>query len=260
MRDPWAYTPIEPTEPTQLIDPRRWRFVAPRTVETVAGLAYLPMHMLVVPILLSIVFMLSGQDYYDNALFNLLYMLTGTVYLTHFMRRYLGEGFTRFRQFGQDNLWVIPLGYGITFAANIAIAIVLSLFAGELANPNQEAIEEVITQSFLPALLMTVVLAPIVEELLFRGAIFAPLRKKNRILAYAVSTFLFAFVHIAGFLFFAPPSELLPVMLLYIPAGITFAWVYEKSGSIWTAIALHALWNLIATLLAFLPDLPYYPY
>jgi membrane protease YdiL (CAAX protease family) len=100
-----------------------------------------------------------------------------------------------------------------------------------------------------------VVLAPFLEELLFRSALFAPLRKFGRALAYSVSTLLFAFLHIASVvtavLFFqmpAPPNLFL-VMLLYIPAGIALCWAYDESGSVWTAIFLHALMNLVAVLL-----------
>jgi len=241
--------------PAAPIDPKVYRLVVPEKSELLAGLIYLPLHMFIVGWLLSELLWALGVEASLTGL-NLLYMLTGTVFLAITMRRHLQESFVRFLHFGLSNLWVMPAGYAIRFALSIPVVILVTLLIPDISSPNQDAVQEIIYQDFLASIVMAVVLAPFVEEVLFRSVLFAPIRKVSRFGAYFVSTLLFAFLHISFFLFFAPSVNLLLVMLLYVPAGIALCWAYEKSGSVWTAIFLHALMNLIAILLSFvLPEL-----
>jgi membrane protease YdiL (CAAX protease family) len=74
-----------------------------------------------------------------------------------------------------------------------------------------------------------VVLAPVCEEGLFRGLLFARLRRATgRALAYGVSALAFAAIHAnpAGF-------------VIYVWLGLVFAWSLERSGRLWPAIAVH---------------------
>lgn len=78
-----------------------------------------------------------------------------------------------------------------------------------------------------------VVFAPIFEELLFRGVIFACLRKKFSFTFSAlVSAMIFSFVH-EHYLSF------LPIVLL----AITFSYLYEKTKNLLYPIILHAIYN-----------------
>lgn len=90
----------------------------------------------------------------------------------------------------------------------------------------------------LAMLVVAVIVAPINEELLFRGVIFRFLRQRlGRAIAYAVSGALFGFMHgnWAGFL---------PLALL----GVALALAYEHSGDIRVPIVVHGLFNLNTTL------------
>lgn len=87
-------------------------------------------------------------------------------------------------------------------------------------------------------LLVACVVAPINEELLFRGAIFRGLRQSlGRVPALAISGALFGLMHgnWAGFV---------PLALL----GVGLAIAYEQSGDIRVPILTHALFNLNTTL------------
>jgi hypothetical protein len=80
-----------------------------------------------------------------------------------------------------------------------------------------------------------IVLAPVVEEILFRGALFAFLRQVgSRQMAYAVSAVAFAAIH-TNLVTFVP--------LVFI--GVVLARVYERSGQLLTAMATHALFNAV---------------
>jgi membrane protease YdiL (CAAX protease family) len=78
-----------------------------------------------------------------------------------------------------------------------------------------------------------VVLAPIVEELFFRGFLFAGFRQQyGWKKAALLSAFFFALIHLQL-------TAILPIFLL----GLIFASLYQYSGSIWPAVLMHMLSN-----------------
>jgi membrane protease YdiL (CAAX protease family) len=87
-----------------------------------------------------------------------------------------------------------------------------------------------------------VILAPIAEEIFFRGVVFnAWLREGGRRWAYIGSAALFAAIHLSLL-------SLLPIFLL----GLALAWVYERTGNLLAPIAMHATVNGISVALALL--------
>ncbi|HEY8579166.1 MAG TPA: type II CAAX endopeptidase family protein [Beijerinckiaceae bacterium] len=95
--------------------------------------------------------------------------------------------------------------------------------------------------------LMVVVLAPLVEELFFRGWIFTSLRARfaGRV-AIAVSTVAFAFAHWDA-------TGLYPVAVL-LP-GWTLGTIRERLGSSRPAFAAHALYNGVGWIVLFIAGL-----
>jgi membrane protease YdiL (CAAX protease family) len=90
--------------------------------------------------------------------------------------------------------------------------------------------------------LSVVILAPIAEEVFFRGVVFnAWLREGGRRWAFIGSAVLFAAIHLSL-------VSLLPIFIL----GLFLAWVYERTGSLLAPIAMHATVNGISVALAFL--------
>jgi hypothetical protein len=80
------------------------------------------------------------------------------------------------------------------------------------------------------------ILAPLVEEIFFRGFVFAGLRQRwNWQKAALISAGLFALVHFV-------PTSVIPIFIL----GFIFALLYQASGSIWPAILMHMLTNTLA--------------
>ena len=90
----------------------------------------------------------------------------------------------------------------------------------------------------IAAVLLIVVIAPLTEELFFRGFFFGGLRGRWGLWPSAlVSGAVFGLVH-------APtgPTAAIPLAGL----GVGLAWLYEKTGSIWPSITAHFLNNAIA--------------
>lgn len=99
---------------------------------------------------------------------------------------------------------------------------------------------------FALAVLMVVLIGPTVEELVFRGALQEGLAARLGVWpAIVVQAALFAAFHRSWWL-------LLPTFIL----GVVLGWLAERRDSLWPPIALHALYNAITVVAAFLVSVP----
>ena len=115
-------------------------------------------------------------------------------------------------------------------------------------NLNDTAISAQMDSAPYMTLLIVVLLAPFVEEVLFRGLVFGNLKGKSRTVAYVVSCALFALLHVWQFAVVYQDVTYFLLMLQYLVPGAVLAWVYDRSGTLWTSIALHALTNALSVL------------
>ncbi len=136
----------------------------------------------------------------------------------------------------------VGMGCGLMllfFLANMVYGAILALFDLQI----QPDIERLFEGSSLPGLLFFggVIVAPLVEEIVFRGFVFPGLsRRWDWRVGLVGSAFLFALAHIIL-------TSILPIFIL----GVIFAFLYQLSGSIWPAILMHMLTNSLALSLAY---------
>jgi membrane protease YdiL (CAAX protease family) len=135
-----------------------------------------------------------------------------------------------------------PLGLAAAaYLGYVAIALVYSA----LVRPEQEDVTRDLglgSGAFgtIAAGLLIVVAAPISEEIFFRGFIFGGLRRRLSFPAAAVlSGVIFGLFHFTG-----PDSIGVVPQLAFL--GFALAWLYEETGSIYPAIAVHAVNNALA--------------
>jgi membrane protease YdiL (CAAX protease family) len=95
---------------------------------------------------------------------------------------------------------------------------------------------------FLLLLLVAGIIAPVAEEIFFRGIVYGYLRRFGVIAAVILSTSLFAAIHL---------GPTIPVT--QIVGGLVFAIAYEKEDSLMAPIMIHILGNLAIFCLS-LPD------
>ena len=112
--------------------------------------------------------------------------------------------------------------------------------------PNNQAIDTLAKEGYNITLVISVIAAPILEEVLFRGIAFQTIRRKNRCLAYAVSILLFSLYHVWQFAFLHKDVAYLLYMLQYLPITFALTWCYEYTGSLWSVIFFHASNNYLA--------------
>jgi len=79
------------------------------------------------------------------------------------------------------------------------------------------------------------VVAPLKEEMLFRGLIYPPLRQAlGRGKGMLFTGLFFAILHFDVVRF-------LPLLI----GGVVLAWLYERSASIWPSVVAHGTWNIL---------------
>jgi membrane protease YdiL (CAAX protease family) len=138
------------------------------------------------------------------------------------------------------------VGWGVLAWLGSSLLLALATFVlTQIGFPPDPGAAELAVQSFEPWLIVfgVVLVAPIAEEIFFRGVAFnAWLREGGRRYAYIGSAALFAVIHVSL-------VSLVPIFAL----GLVLAWVYERSGhTLLAPMAMHATVNGISVGLALL--------
>lgn len=142
------------------------------------------------------------------------------------------------RQFWWLALAVAPL---FNFVASVALGVLAPDSGNMPPTPTEPA------QWFM-LFAVAVVIAPICEEMLFRGWLFTALRTRQPFgPAALITAALFAFMHLTAGALYA---------LLIFPIGLVLAFARERYGSVKPTIVIHGLFNASALLLAFLTAKP----
>ncbi|TGE37706.1 CPBP family intramembrane metalloprotease [Desulfosporosinus fructosivorans] len=132
--------------------------------------------------------------------------------------------------------------YALTWVINISYAIFL--YQHGLTPPDTDVYSKLLGQATWYTLILNLILAgglaPVVEEILFRGIIFGSLQAYfGKWTSAVLSAAVFSALHFQAYGFF--PRFMLGMFLVYL---------YDKYKSLYPAIALHALNNIVATLIA----------
>lgn len=162
--------------------------------------------------------------------------------------------FRTFRRHGWLKIALIP---AIWFACIMVNALVVMSAGGDIKSENQLAIEGMTTEvAFLPMVLVTVVMAPFVEEYIFRHLLIGKLsRWINVWVCVVISMVLFASIHFISTGFSFDPVQIIPYLTL--AAAITVAYVLTGKSLAYATI-LHVFNNLVSIVVAYtlLPLLP----
>lgn len=153
--------------------------------------------------------------------------------------------FATFSRLGLRRFSVGAVGLVLaTFAAYLAF---LAAYASLVGSPEQQDLARELGLDAGPALAIVSValiamLAPLCEELFFRGMFFGGLRASLPFLPAALlSGAVFGSLHLTTGVSTVPPL---------IVFGFLLAWTYEHTRSLWPAVILHALNNSLALAVA----------
>lgn len=214
--------------------------------ETLLGWSYLLISIFVLPFIL-VFFNVFLEKPLSETVINLLFLWINFGVVTIIFHHFLLSSVKTALSAPLRCLRSAALGLGLYFSLSLLIARVIIAFFPDFSNVNDNAIMGLFQEHPAMMAFTTVVLVPITEESLYRGLFFQGLQRKSRILAYYVSTFVFAAIHIAGYIGLYDPITLLLCFVQYLPAGITLALAYENADTIVAPILMHIMINLIGT-------------
>ena len=139
-------------------------------------------------------------------------------------------------------IFFVLLMYGVISFLDLIFSHSLDIGTPE----NQEIIEEMFRMTPITIAVSTVLVAPVVEELIFRGFFFAYFMKKDtfssKLMIVIISSLVFGLAHE-----FYPSISL----LYYSSIGAVLALTYLYTKNIKYSILLHLINNLVATCLMF---------
>lgn len=166
------------------------------------------------------------------------------------LRNELKQDYLDFRKERSSVIPNILLGYVYIILGNV-ISNFLSQFLSAQFNitpgeaVNQQVIVEALRSNGIVLIFVSaVIIGPIVEELIFRKAIFGLIH--NDKVALGVSTFIFGAIHLLGE---ASITEALVNGVAYFVMGFVFGYIYLKNNrNIIVPIIVHVLSNLISVL------------
>ncbi|MDH4129549.1 MAG: CPBP family intramembrane metalloprotease [Spirochaetota bacterium] len=127
-------------------------------------------------------------------------------------------------------------GFFIAFFVMLIVTLFNRLFFKDTYLDSNPIFNYLLVENKLDIILifiLSIIIAPIFEEIIFRGVLFRVLQTKLGFMhAALISSILFGLVHFNILTFF-------PIATL----GFILAWTYQKSNSIISPIITHALWN-----------------
>ncbi len=181
---------------------------------------------------------------------NLITYVISTFAVVFYLRDEVQNDLFELRKNKKFNLIYIPL-CSISFVIiTFFVDLGLSNFIPE--SQNQQSIVGIMTSGgAVPMILCTVLLAPVVEELIFRKCIFKYFRRYGMWVPYLVSILLFTLPHMLS-----TTGDLVVWLLQCIPyavaAGLLCAIYHKGKFNIWTCIFAHMLNNIVAVILVYI--------
>ena len=158
-----------------------------------------------------------------------------------------GLGITRFSPIrdGFIGLAAFMAAVWICFGLGSTITLVVKLFQSSVPEIGHSVLNDMFTSDSMLAVVIisisAVLIAPVVEEIIYRGllqsSLMAMVGQQRRWTVIIVGALIFAAVHAAV----AEPVALPTLFVL----GVILGWVYERTGSLWPCVGVHAGFNAI---------------
>lgn len=139
----------------------------------------------------------------------------------------------------------------VYYFASILLNLLLMQFTDTTTSANQSEIIQAVRISPWLTLFTTIVYAPIVEEIIFRGVFYRALRPRLHIReAGLISAFAFGFIHVMTSFFTGNFADLI-YLFSYALIGFFLVVAYEENDSIFGSMLLHFINNAFAFFLLF---------
>lgn len=144
-----------------------------------------------------------------------------------------------YTKYSKVYLLVLPFA-GIVAALGFNNLVVLS-GAMEISNTYDEVASQIYNKNVFTTILSAVVIAPLLEEFLFRGVLYRRMRDSISIIpSMLLSAIIFGLIH----------GNLVQFIYAFF-IGILLAYVFEKFKTIWAPVIFHGAANLFSVLVTY---------
>ena len=216
--------------------------------ELILGLCFLPFYLILLSLGLQLLLGRVLGLALDTALLNGCYYGICIVAVVLIFHRFLRENLRMLKSRWGIVLRAVPAMLIAYFVLTMAVGLIILSILPDFANQNNNTLLTMMEGSPVLVLVLSLLLAPVIEETLFRGLIFGGLRRYSRLLAYAVTMLFFSAIHVVSYLGVLTPLEAVLSILQYFPATLILCAVYEYTDTIYAPILLHSAVNLVACL------------
>jgi CAAX protease family protein len=152
----------------------------------------------------------------------------------------------------QRGAWRREVGAGVLFGIGLypvmvvvvggLLVVVLEALSGERVQAPEQVGEHLSAVGTAITIAYAVAIAPVGEELFFRGVLFRALRDRHGFVVGAIGSGLgFGLIHFIP----GPAVDAALLMIVMFFTGVALAFVYERRGTIVTPIAAHVTFNVI---------------
>ena len=191
--------------------------------------------------------LLKEKNIFYGVLINMFYQLTLIIMIGVAMKQYLN---TSLKKFKADRISVnikrVLAGVGIAFLLSCIAGIIEMTVCSNISVPaNQSNVNGYFVDYPILAVIMSVIMAPFTEEIIYRGILFRFFSKYGELCAVLVTGFLFGTMHMLSSFGNANILLFLCQWLEYFLSGILLGFIYKKYKNIWINVSIHGTWNLI---------------
>ena len=212
--------------------------------ESLMGWCYFLFSMFVLPLAIGLAGSLLGLSLSVSTV-NIIYFVINFVSVVGIFHKFLWTCVKAAVASPWRCLRFAAVGFVLYYAGMILISEGILLIEPDFININDASIGDMAQENYPLFAFATIWLVPVAEEVFHRGLVFHGLQRKNRALAYCVSSLVFASIHVIGYVGLYDWKTLCLCLVQYLPAGIALAWAYEKADTIAAPILMHITINQI---------------
>lgn len=217
-------------------------------LEAIIGACYLPWYLIFISMMIQFGLYWFAPNLLTDMVLNTCYYGVNLLCVLAIFHRFLWNNFRAFAVQWKTVLKQLPAALGIYYLLSMAVNLVVLFIMPDFINQNNETVVGILDQQPILMVVIAVILAPIIEETIFRGLIFGNLQPKNRMFAYAFTAVFFAAIHIVGYLSTMTWQSVVLSFAQYVPATLVLARFYEKTDTLIAPMLLHAAVNTVSCL------------
>ena len=191
------------------------------------------------------------KNIFYGVLINMICQLTLIIMIGVAMKQYL---ITSFKKFKADRISVnikrVLAGVGIAYLlSGIARIIQMTMCSNISVSANQSNVNGYFVDYPILAVIMSVIMGPFTEEIIYRGILFRFFSKYGELCAVLSTGFLFGTMHMLSSFGNTNILLFLCQWLDYFLSGILLGFIYKKYKNIWINVSIHGTWNLIVAVI-----------